>query len=186
MSPNLFEIDTVIITPHTVTRRFREGEGAAIYDLLDNNRSRLEGLFAPSLWPVYNVEESEMLVRKKLADWLLQKSFAFGVWHFQTAKAVGFVELFDFAPEVPRASLHFFIDRDYEGKGIMTEVLREVIQFGFRQLELQRIDLYTASDNFAAQRLARKTGFTRDGDLRGYFRKPGGELMDVVLLSINK
>jgi RimJ/RimL family protein N-acetyltransferase len=186
MSPNLFDIDTVIITPHTVTRRFREGEGAAFYDLLDNNRSRLEGLFAPSLWPVNHVEECEMLVRHKLADWLLQKSFAFGVWHFQTAKAIGYVELFGFVADVPRASVHFFIDREYEGKGIMTEVLQEVVRFGFRQLALERIDLYTASDNFAAQRLARKSGFRRDGDLRGYFRKPGGELMDVVLLSINK
>lgn len=186
MTPALFQIDTVLITPHTVIRRFREGEGAAFYDLLDNNRSRLEELFAPSVSPVNHAEECEMLVRRKLAAWLLQESFAFGVWHFQTAKAIGYIELFNVALEVPRASIHFFIDRDYEGKGMMTEVLQEVIRFGFRQLSLERIDLYTASDNFPAQRLARKCGFRRDGDLRGYFRKPSGELMDVVLLSINK
>ncbi len=186
MLPELFQIDTVLITAHTVIRRFRENEGETFYELLDNNRSRIEDLFAQSVMPVTSKEECEMFVRRKLASWLLQQEFSFGVWHNATAKAIGFVELFHLDWSVPKAGIMFFVDREHEGKGVMTEVVREVIRFAFAQLNLQRIDLHTASDNFAAQRLARKCGFRREGDLRTYFRKAGGELVDVMLLAVTR
>lgn len=186
MTPEVFHADTVLITAHTVIRRFRENEGEAFYELLDNNRSRIEDLFAQSIMPISSKEECEFFVRRKLSSWLLQKEFAFGVWHNASAKAIGYVELFQIDWSVPKAGIIFFIDREYEGKGLMTEVIREVLRFALAQLNMERIDLHTASDNFAAQRLARKCGFRREGDLRAYFRKSSGELLDVMVLAVTK
>lgn len=186
MLPELFHIDTVLLTAHTVIRRFRENEGEAFYELLDDNRSRIEDLFAQSVMPIGSKEECEFFMRRKLAAWLLQKEFAFGVWHNASAKAIGYVELFNIDWSVPKAGIMFFIDREYEGKGLMTEVVGEVLLFAIAQINMERIDLHTASDNFAAQRLARKCGFRREGDLRAYFRKVSGELVDVMVLAVTK
>ncbi len=186
MQQELFHIDTVLITPHTVIRRFRENEGETFYELLDNNRSRIEDLFAQSVMPINSKEECEIFVRRKLSAWLLQEAFAFGVWHNSTAKAIGYVELFQIDWSVPKAGIMFFVDREQEGKGIMTEVVREVLRFAFSEIKMERIDLHTASDNFAAQRLARKCGFRREGDLRAYYRKSSGELIDVMLLAVTR
>ncbi len=183
MRPELFQIDSVLLTARTVIRRFRENEGENFYKLLDDNRSRIEELSVQSIMPINSKEECEAFVRRKLAAWLLQQSFAFGVWHSKTAEPIGYTELYNIDWLAPKAGIMFFIDKAHEGQGIMTEVVREVLRFGFTQLKLNRIELFTASDNYAAQRLARKCGMRREGDLRAFHRKPSGEIMDVMLLA---
>ena len=71
-------------------------------------------------------------------------------------------------------------------KGIMTEVLLVTIRFAFTQLKLEKISLRTAMDNYASQRLARKCGFRREGDLRADFKKTSGEIIDVMVLGLTK
>lgn len=186
MLPDLYHTDSVLITQHAVARRFRENEGEAFYELLDNNRSRIEDLVSNTAGGLSTKEECEAFIRQKFAAWLLQKEYAFGVWHNVSAKAIGYVELFNIDWKVPKAEVIFFIDRDYEAKGLMTEVLTEIIRFAFAQLKMERVTLHTASDNFAAQRLARKCGFRREGDLRAFHRRVSGELIDVMLLAATK
>jgi len=186
MMQQLFHIDTVLLSPHTVIRRFRENDGEAFYEMLDNNRSRIEELLALSVADINSKEVGEAFVRRKLSDWLLQQSYAFGIWDTNGGKPIGFVELFRIDWSVPKSCIVFFIDKEYENKGIMTEVIREIGRFAFAQLNMERIELYTASDNFPAQRLARKCGFRREGDLRAFFRKPSGELLDAMLLVLTR
>lgn len=183
MRPELFQVDTALVTAHAVIRRFRENEGSAFYTLLENNRLRLEELHLHSFHDIGNPEACEYFVRSKLADWLMQRTYAFGVWHQVRAEAMGYVELSRLEWAVPRGELVFFIDRSYEGKGYMTEVVKEVLRFAFGQLRLERVSVHIASDNYAAQRLARKCGFSREGELRAYFRKPSGEKVDVVVMA---
>jgi len=183
MRPELFQIDTALVTAHAVIRRFRENEGPAFYALLENNRLRLEELHMHHIGGVGSPEESEYFVRTRLAEWLLQRTYAFGVWHHVLAEAMGYVELNQLDWGVPRGELLFFIDRAYEGKGYMTEVVKEVLRFAFGQLRLERVSMPVSSDNYAAQRLARKCGFSREGDMRSYYRKESGELVDVVIMA---
>lgn len=41
-------------------------------------------------------------------------------------------------------------------------------------------------DNVASQRLARKCGFRREGDLRSDYRRPSGELADTMLFGLTR
>lgn len=186
MMQQLFHIDTVLLSAHTVIRRFRENDGEAFYDMLDNNRSRIEELLALSVSDINSKEVCEAFVRRKLSEWLLQQSYAFGIWDTNGGKPIGYVELFRIDWSVPKSCIVFFIDKEYENKGIMTEVIRDIGRFAFSQLNMERIELYTASDNFPAQRLGRKCGFRREGDLRAFFRKPSGELLDAMLLVLTR
>ncbi|MBL7791327.1 MAG: N-acetyltransferase, partial [Saprospiraceae bacterium] len=49
MQPHLFGIDSVLLTNRTVIRRFREGDGAAFFDLLQDNSAVLGDEFAELL-----------------------------------------------------------------------------------------------------------------------------------------
>ncbi len=57
-------------------------------------------------------------------------------------------------------------DVDYKGKGIAKEASRQIIQYGFEHFGLNRIYLFTESENIAAIRLFEKVGFIREGLLR--------------------
>ncbi len=186
MLERLLDIDTVILTPRTVTRRFREGEGFLLYDLVQDNHTFLAEAFVKTLQENDTKEKAEFFVRTKLADWLLQKEYCFGIWDNESAKLIGMLRMFRIDWSVPKGELGFFIDHEYGSKGIMSEVVVACLAFGFRQLQLERIYLRTATDNFACQRLARKCGFRREGDLRADFKKISGELLDVMIFGLTR
>ena len=53
-----------------------------------------------------------------------------------------------------------------KGKGISTEATRLLLEYTFTTLELNRIYLYTETENIAAQRLFEKAGFVKEGRVR--------------------
>ena len=180
MQPRLFNIDTALVAARTVARRFREQEGEALYDLIQDNHSRLEDHFPKTVEVIRDKESAEFFVRKMLAGWLLQEEYAFGVWENKSAALIGMIRLFRIDWRVPKAELNYFIHKDHTGKGLM------VLRFAFHQLELEKITIRTAMDNVASQRLARKVGFRREGDLRADFKKPSGEVIDTMLFGLTR
>ena len=66
----------------------------------------------------------------------------------------------------------------------MTEALQKMVLFAFNQLGLEKITARPAMDNYASQRLVRKVGFQREGDLRADHRRPAGDLVDVMLFGL--
>ena len=186
MQPHLFQVDTALVTPRTVVRRFRENEGEAMYNLVAENTHRIYDYFPETLESVSSKDTGEAFVRRKIAEWLLQNEYAFGVWEHKNARLIGFLRIFNINWGVPAGELAFFIDKSYEGKGIMTEVVQAALRFIFEELNIEKLRLRTATDNYATQRLARKCGFRREGDLRAEFRRPSGELIDVMLFGYTK
>ena len=187
MRPDLFNIDTALLTPRCVVRRFRENDGAAFFALIEGNRDYLLDHFPILIEEVgTDANAAEAFVRERIAYWLLQQDFAFGIWSNETSKLIGYVHLFDLNWNVPAAEVSFFLGKEQEEKGLMTEVLARVVRFGFRQLALEKIYLKTLADNYGSQRVARKVGFGREGDLRNEFRRPGGMLVDLVRFGLSR
>ncbi len=186
MQARLFNIDTALVAPHTVARRFREHEGEALYGLIQDNQSRLEGHFPKTTEAIRDKEGAEFFVREKLAGWLLQQEYAFGVWDNKSAALIGMIRLFNIDWRVPKAELSYFLDKEHTGKGLMGESVKVVLRFAFHQLEMEKITIRSAMDNTPSQRLARKLGFRREGDLRADFKKPSGEVIDVMLFGLTR
>ncbi len=186
MDPRLFHIDTALITPRTVIRRFREQDGETLHELIQRNDSRLNDYLPALMQELRTKEQAEVFVREKLAAWLQQKEFTFGLWDNDSARLIGLISIFRIDWRIPLADITFFIDQEHSGKGIMTEAINTALGFAFRQLKLEKLRLPTAMDNYAAQRLARKCGFRREGDLRAEIRLQGDELVDVMLFGLTR
>lgn len=54
----------------------------------------------------------------------------------------------------------------YKGKGVAKEASRLILQYGFEELGLNRIYLFTEIDNIAAQKLFERVGFKKEGIIR--------------------
>ena len=65
----------------------------------------------------------------------------------------------------------------------MSEVVREVLQYGFEGLGLNRLYAYHTLRNRASGRVLEKNGFKQEGLLRQRMRK-WGEFEDVALWAI--
>lgn len=185
MQVRLLNIDTALLTQRTVIRRFREGDGELLYNLVQENHAHLQDLGRLQR-DTSSAEESECFVRKCLSGWHLQEDYCFGVWHNKSAKLIGMLRIFGIDWEVPKAEAGYFISQEYTQQGLMTECLLAVLRFTFRQLEIEKLNLRVSMDNVASQRLARKCGFRREGDLRSDYRRPSGELADTMLFGLTR
>jgi RimJ/RimL family protein N-acetyltransferase len=176
--------DTALLTNRTVVRRFREQDGDAFHQLVQANHSRLADHFPNLHEAIHSSMQAELYVRKLLAEWLELRGFHFAIWEKEQANIIGFIQLTKINWHVPKGEVRFFIDREYENQGLMTEALQKMVLFAFNQLALEKISARPAMDNYASQRLVRKVGFQREGDLRADHRRPAGDLVDVMLFGL--
>lgn len=69
-----------------------------------------------------------------------------------------------------RAEIGYELHPDFWSKGIATEALLAVVDFGFRKMNLNRIEALVEPDNKASIKLLETCNFTQEGLLRQYER----------------
>lgn len=84
-----------------------------------------------------------------------------------------------------RAEVGFELSRDFWGKGIASEALEGVISYGFKHLQLERIEALIDPANMASQKLVKKHGFLKEGLLRHY-EYTCGKFDDLYMYSLLK
>jgi ribosomal-protein-alanine N-acetyltransferase len=83
-----------------------------------------------------------------------------------------------------RASIGYELARTSWRQGIMTEALSAIINFGFRRLELNRIDALVMPGNTASINLLEKLGFRNEGLLKEYERWGSKGFVDLCMFAI--
>jgi ribosomal-protein-alanine N-acetyltransferase len=69
--------------------------------------------------------------------------------------------------------LGYKIDPAHAGHGYMTEAVQRIVEFGFRELYLHRIEANIMPRNTASRRVVEKAGFVEEGLARAYLRING-------------
>lgn len=74
----------------------------------------------------------------------------------------------DIRPESPpgRADIGLWIGEPYHGRGYGTQAVRQIIDYGFRDLGLQKIEASVFTNNRASRRIFEKNGFSVEGTIR--------------------
>jgi ribosomal-protein-alanine N-acetyltransferase len=69
-----------------------------------------------------------------------------------------------------RAELGYSItNENFKRKGIMSEALKAIIDYGFNKMNLHRIEALVGSENIASQKLVGKYNFIKEGVLRQHY-----------------
>lgn len=82
------------------------------------------------------------------------------------------------------AELGYWLAEPYWGQGIITEAIKEMVDYGFAHLEITRIYARPFSTNLASQRVLEKAGFKKEATLKNAFFK-NGEYLDELIYSIS-
>lgn len=71
------------------------------------------------------------------------------------------------------ASLGYWMGAEHAGRGLMSLAVPALCGFGFRRLDLERIEAACLPENAASIRVLEKAGFRREGFARGYLSIAG-------------
>ncbi|MFT5165626.1 MAG: ribosomal-protein-serine acetyltransferase [Saprospiraceae bacterium] len=85
---------------------------------------------------------------------------------FKKEKLLGSIALVKINPEHKYAEIGYWIREDFQGQGIVTQSCQALINYAFRHLDLNRIEIKTASKNFKSLAIPLKLGFTHEATLR--------------------
>jgi len=130
-----------------------------------------------------SLEDCHDFVKQMEAD---QSQFLFGIFSQDNEQHIGNIKLGYVDNVHKRAQLSLFIgDSSYWGKGIATEAIDTITQWGFDSLALERIEAGCCEENIASIRAFLNTGY----QIEGYFREHGivdGKRMSSFWLGILK
>jgi len=102
----------------------------------------------------------------------------------ETSEILGYCGYHTWYLEHNRAEIGYGLYSDnWKGKGVMTEVLSTVLNYGFTEMNLRRVEAFISPDNVASLSTVKKFGFIREGQLRSHYVK-GDNIEDSVVYSL--
>jgi [ribosomal protein S5]-alanine N-acetyltransferase len=100
----------------------------------------------------------KMYKRRELVDW--------GIVHKAEKKFIGTCGFVEWRMTHSRAEIGYALSRRYWGEGYMSEAVSAVIDFGFREMQLNKILARCEVNNIASARVMEKVGMKLEGILR--------------------
>ncbi len=115
-----------------------------------------------------SIEITEQLVEQWLALQAAapKKLFVFCIREKVQPSFVGLIALALGKPNFRMGEIWYKLHPNFWGKGYATEALTGVLDFGFNQLKLHRIEAGCAKENAASVRVLEKAGMLREGSKR--------------------
>ncbi len=72
-----------------------------------------------------------------------------------------------------RAEIGYGINESFRQRGLMKEALKAVLQYGFQEMKLNRIEALIADYNTASLKLLKRHGFVKEGVLKEHYYVDG-------------
>ncbi len=130
----------------------------------------------------YTLEESENFITSSIENWNSQTEFDYAIFDAQNGLFVGGVALNLFNQHRKLTNLGYWVRTGSQKRGIACTATRLLAKTAFEDLDLNRIEVATAVENYASQKTAEKSGATREGVLRQLLNI-GGRQHDAVMFS---
>lgn len=133
--------------------------------------------------PLFDQEPHITNWLRNINDRLLKNKLVFTwcVVEKESGKVIGRVDLGGFIKKTV-ADISYHFARTGWGRGVATEVVGKVTEFGLNNLKLKRIQGLVRVENIRSIRVLEKNGYEKEGILRSY--PYGREFRDVVMMAI--
>lgn len=132
----------------------------------------------------YPAGEAENWISKHKPFYDEGKAVTFAIILSETGKLLGAIGL-GIKRKHSHAEMGYWIGKPYWNKGYCTEAAREILNYGFKMLDLNRIHSHYMTKNPQSGRVMQKMGMSYEGTLRQHVMKDG-EYQDLAIYAITK
>ncbi len=168
---------------HYITLRlFMKRDAEDLFQLVQKTKDDLRR-WMPWADHVKSTEDYLKIIPQWLNEFASDTSLHMGIFvKGQLAGVVGF-HLLDHTHQ--KTSIGYWLGKEYRGKGIMTTVVRKMVELAFHEFGMNRVEICCAVENLKSQAIPERLGFSKEGILRSY-QKIGDRFVDHVVYSILK
>ena len=159
-------------------RPLRAADAAALYAYL-----RDPVVTELTSYPVVSVPMVEAMIERILSRWAAGELSRWGVALQHDDQLVGTCGFNEWSRDHRWAELAFDLAQDQWGKGLMGQAVAAVLQWTFRQDQVDRVHAFVRVDNRRSERLLERNGFVREGCLRS-FRVRRGQPHDFYIYGL--
>ncbi len=149
------------------------------FDLIENNRNRIIKTFPVTVSNCNDLKATEKFITKNCQTEIERTGYYFYIRNLETNNLIGYIGIKKIDYHISKCELFYFIDKDFEGKGIISKAVSEVIGFCFQELKMNKIFICTSKINYGSQQIALKNRFVLEGTLREEFKNHEGILEDI-------
>ncbi|WP_412985695.1 GNAT family N-acetyltransferase [Pontimicrobium sp. IMCC45349] len=164
------------------------------FDLIEINDSHLENIFELysdqrvtkyfDLIPLKNKSEAQREVdfyRKRFMDNI---GIRWGIAFKNKTEIIGTLG-YNKVIKDHKGRIGYDLQYNYWGKGIMSEALEAIVNYGFDKLELNRIEAEVMQDNIGSEKLLTKLQFQKEGILKNWMYW-NNDFYDITMFSLIK
>ncbi len=155
----MFEIFPILETDRFILRQAKDGDHGDIYDIYCEK----EAVKYQQTDRMTTIEQAKKSVEAFLRGFNEKRFVRWCITEKETDKVLGLITLNNFDRNNSSATIGYMLNKKYWGKNIMSEVGEKVINYGFKTLNLHRIEASIHPDNIASIKLCLKLGFLKEG-----------------------
>ena len=132
---------------------------------------------------VKSLKDSINNIEGNIEDWEMKTDYHLGI--FYQDQMVGMISLHAINYLANKAAIGYWLDKDYEGKGIITSSVKVLMEYGFNELGLNRIEIGAGVPNTRSRAIPEKLGFKLEGIMRENMLL-NGQYIDMALYAMLK
>jgi ribosomal-protein-alanine N-acetyltransferase len=166
-------------TERLVLRRVNENDVNEIFALRSNPET-MKYIPRPLVKSIDDALEHIAMIDTKIDT---NEGINWAITYKDNPKLIGIIGHYRIKPENFRAEVGYMLLPEYNGKGIITEAVQEVVKYGFNEMKLHSIEAIIDPENFGSEKVLQKCGFVKEAHLReNEFYE--GRFLDTVIYSI--
>jgi ribosomal-protein-serine acetyltransferase len=144
-------------------RLLEEHHAFELFASVERNRDHLRQ-WLPWVDVTRSEDDGIAFIRSTLEMFAAHDGFTAGIWHRDRVAGVIGTHRIDWRNR--RVELGYWLAREFEGRGIITDACRMAITHLFREMDLNRVEIRCADGNAKSSAIPRRLGFKLEGTLR--------------------
>jgi ribosomal-protein-serine acetyltransferase len=144
-------------------RLLEEHHAAELFAAVERNRAHLRQ-WLPWVDVTRTEEDGLAFIRSSLEMFAAHEGFAGGIWYHGDVAGVIGTHRIDWRNR--RVELGYWLAREFQGRGIITDACRLAITHLFQEMTLHRVEIRCAASNAKSAAIPRRLGFKLEGTHR--------------------
>ncbi len=158
-----------------------EKDAWSICDFAVANEDRLKDFFPKTLAQNLNPELAQIFIQLKTKQFREKEEYLFVLKEEEEKKIIGLVYIKELLKLKGQGEFAYCIDYNFEGHGIITQVVTKLADYAFNFLKLDRLQIIVHKSNTASINVAENCNFLWKQTLIKSFKPTNREAMDMEL-----